>query len=73
MKPMYCQYCGTSLNDGCDCLRELGEAIAQQREDYINSPETHRGWANEDTIYNWRNERQAIKNLVGGNHKAATK
>ena len=56
MKEKYCAFCGSPLEDRCNCLREMAEAEAQFIEDYNNSPETMAGWANEDLIYNSRRE-----------------
>jgi hypothetical protein len=56
MKPMYCKYCGELIEDGCECERLIEEEKEQFIEDYENSPETHRGWAQEDLIYNSRRE-----------------
>lgn len=50
MKPLYCQYCGESLDEHCNCAREIAEAKEQFLEDYYNSPETQLGWAQQDLI-----------------------
>ena len=50
MKPKYCQYCGETFENGCDCLRDLSNAKEEWMEDYYNSPETQAGWRNEDLI-----------------------
>jgi hypothetical protein len=50
MKKKFCEYCGTPVEEGCDCLRELAEEREQFIEDYENSPETQYGWAQQDLI-----------------------
>jgi hypothetical protein len=50
MEPMFCQYCGEPLSDGCDCLGELAEYEAQLIEDYENDPMTQYGWHMQDVI-----------------------
>jgi hypothetical protein len=50
VKKLFCQYCGELLENGCNCERELAEAHEQFIEDYENSPETQRGWAQQDLI-----------------------
>lgn len=50
MKPKFCQYCGTLLKDGCNCLKELAEAEKQFIEDYENRPDVQHGWAQQDLI-----------------------
>ncbi len=50
MEAKFCQYCGTPLNEGCECLRELSAQKEQWLEDYYNSPETQAGWVNQDVI-----------------------
>lgn len=57
MEKRFCEYCGTPLEDGCDCLREAAEAREQFIEDYENSPETQYGWAQQDLIDLRRRER----------------
>lgn len=50
MKKVYCTYCGELLEDGCTCERDAAEEMAQFIEDYENSPETQRGWTQQDLI-----------------------
>jgi len=50
MNPKFCQYCGAELNEGCSCLREIAEYNEERLEEYENSPETQRGWAQQDLI-----------------------
>jgi len=57
MVEIYCPYCGTKLTQGCDCKMIIAENAAQAKEDYLNSPETHRGWAQQDLIDSYRRER----------------
>ena len=56
MGKKYCGYCGELLEENCDCEREAAICEEQMVEDYMNSPETHAGWAQEDAIYNSRRE-----------------
>lgn len=44
MKAKYCKYCGTSLEEGCDCEREVVEAMEDYIEDYENRPDVQYGW-----------------------------
>jgi cyclophilin family peptidyl-prolyl cis-trans isomerase len=57
MLKRFCQYCGTDLYDGCDCEKMAAEEMQQMIENYNNSPETHMGWAQQDTIDMYRRER----------------
>lgn len=57
MKKQYCEYCGTHVDEGCDCLRELAEMKLQFIVDYENDPMVQFGWAQQDAIDRWRMER----------------
>lgn len=57
MLAKYCQYCGSDLNDRCNCEIEIERERAEMIEDYENSPEYLAGCVFEDRIYNWRMER----------------
>lgn len=50
MRPKYCEYCGTSLDEGCDCRRELAEYQQDLLEELENRPETQEGWRQQDLI-----------------------
>ena len=53
----YCPYCGKPLYEGCDCEVLAQLDAEQKRQDYLNNPETHRGWAQQDVIDAYRRER----------------
>lgn len=50
MKAMYCQYCGSPLEDRCNCLRELAEYEEDLIEELESRPETQYGWIQQDLI-----------------------
>ena len=57
LKKLFCEYCGTVLEEGCYCLNQLAEERRQMLEEYQNSPETHLGWVQQDIIDGYRRER----------------
>lgn len=50
MKKRFCEYCGTPLDEGCDCQKEIAEAERQFIEDYENDPVVQYGWHMQDMI-----------------------
>lgn len=56
MKPKFCQYCGTPLDEGCECLRDLAEYEAELIEELENRPETQLGYHQQDLIDMYRRE-----------------
>ena len=50
MKPKFCAYCGTPLEEGCECLRELAEAETDMVEELENRPDTQYGWHQQDLL-----------------------
>ena len=56
MRAKYCQYCGTPLDEGCECLRELAEYEAELIEELENRPETQLGYRQQDLIDMYRRE-----------------
>lgn len=49
MKKMFCEYCGKPLSEGCECERIIA--------DYMNDPEVHYGWHQQNMIDMRRRER----------------
>jgi hypothetical protein len=56
MEPRFCQYCGTPLDEGCGCLRELAQAEQDFIEEYESRPDVCAGWAQQDLIDLYRFE-----------------
>ncbi len=52
MKPIYCQYCGELLENGCDCSREIVMEKEEWLDEYYNRPDVQAGWHNQDLIEN---------------------
>jgi len=57
MKKRFCEYCGTPIADGCDCLKEAAEEYAATVEEIENRPDTQYGWYQQDMIDLHRMER----------------
>lgn len=57
MRPKFCEYCGTSLDEGCNCARELAEYQAEFLEELENRPETQLGYMQQDLIDLYKFER----------------
>ena len=57
MKKMFCEYCGKPLSEGCECERIIAEENERFIEDYMNDPEVHYGWHQQDMIDLRRRER----------------
>lgn len=57
MKKQFCQYCGGSLEDQCECERIAAEDMAQFIDDYEDGHEAHAAWAQQDVIDLYRFER----------------
>lgn len=56
-KKRFCAYCGQSLDEYCDCLRELALAEEAMTEELENDPLTQYGWYQQDLIDWHRAER----------------
>jgi hypothetical protein len=57
MKKRFCEYCGTPIADGCDCLKEAADEYAATVEEIENRPDTQYGWYQQDMIDLHRMER----------------
>lgn len=57
MEAKYCQYCGTDLEEGCSCLRELAEAEEEFFDSYLDDPYVRQGAIQQDIIDMVRMER----------------
>lgn len=57
MRKLFCEYCGTELEDGCDCLHQLGQEIKDFHEDYDNRLDILEGQKQQDIIDMYRRER----------------
>lgn len=50
MNPKYCQYCGSPLDEGCDCAREIAQAERDFIDEYYDRPDVRYGLAQQDLI-----------------------
>ncbi len=52
----FCAYCGSKLEERCNCEFYRSTAIAEELENYDNDLEIQAGWAQQDLIDSYRRE-----------------
>jgi len=50
MKKLFCEFCGESIENKCGCEKAHYEQVEFEKQEYLNSSETHQGWAQQDMI-----------------------